>query len=85
MSRENVEKLRKEGDIWMTGNLGDLSLLDAEVVYEDTMVPDTLISERARSRTTSPTGTPLRPSKLPGYGSNSHVGGNVVGRRPRPR
>ncbi|MDX6643598.1 MAG: hypothetical protein QOD76_1560 [Solirubrobacteraceae bacterium] len=40
MSRENVEKLRKEWDIWMTGNLGDLSLLDAEVVYADTMVPD---------------------------------------------
>jgi ketosteroid isomerase-like protein len=40
MSRENVEKLRREWDIWMMGNLADLSLLDADVVYEDTMVPD---------------------------------------------
>ena len=40
MSQENVEKLRKEWDIWMTGNLADLSLLDADVILEETVLPE---------------------------------------------
>jgi ketosteroid isomerase-like protein len=40
MSKENVESLRAAWDVWMAGNLADLSLLDDDVVYEDTMVVD---------------------------------------------
>jgi ketosteroid isomerase-like protein len=40
MSEENAENLRRAWNIWMTGDLADLSLVDPEVVYEDTILPD---------------------------------------------
>src|SRR5690349_19793654 len=39
MSQENVERLRAVWDAWNRGEL-DLSMLDPEVVYEDTVLPD---------------------------------------------
>jgi ketosteroid isomerase-like protein len=43
MSEENVEIIRKYAEEWLNGDLkhlGDLSFLDAEVVYEDEILPD---------------------------------------------
>src|SRR3954454_7625603 len=43
MSQENVEILRHWLDVWMSGDpkeLPDLPFLDAEVVYEDEILPD---------------------------------------------
>ena len=43
MSEENVEILREYLDGWLEGDLkdlGDLSFLDAEIVYEDEILPD---------------------------------------------
>ena len=43
MSQENVEILREYLDVWLAGDLkdlGDLSFLDAEIVYEDEILPD---------------------------------------------
>ena len=43
MSEENVEILREYLDGWMSGDLrdlGDLSFLDPEIIYEDEILPD---------------------------------------------
>jgi ketosteroid isomerase-like protein len=40
MSQENVESLRAFWDAWRPGGDVDLSLLDPEVTYEDTTLPD---------------------------------------------
>src|SRR3954454_23181176 len=40
MSQENVDRLRAVWDAWNRGEL-DVSMLDPEVVYEDTVLPDT--------------------------------------------
>jgi ketosteroid isomerase-like protein len=41
MSQENVDNLRKAWEIWMAADLAaDLSPLDPDVVYEDTVLPD---------------------------------------------
>jgi ketosteroid isomerase-like protein len=45
MSQENVEEVRKLWEAWQEGDpadLGDLSLLDAEILYEDNSLPDHL-------------------------------------------
>src|SRR5919198_3176499 len=39
MSQENVDRLRTVWDAWNRGDL-DLSMLDPEVVMEDTVLPD---------------------------------------------
>jgi ketosteroid isomerase-like protein len=39
MSQENVDRLRAVWKNWNRGNF-DLSMLDPEVVYEDTVLPD---------------------------------------------
>jgi ketosteroid isomerase-like protein len=43
MSKENVELIREAWDAWMEGeptDLGDMSLIDAEVVFGDEILPD---------------------------------------------
>jgi ketosteroid isomerase-like protein len=39
MSQENVDRLRAVWDAWNRGDL-DLSMLDPEVVFEETVLPD---------------------------------------------
>ena len=40
MSQENVDNLRAFWETWNTSEAPDLSLLDPEVTYEDTILPD---------------------------------------------
>lgn len=40
MSRENVADLRAFWETWNTSETPDLSLLDPDVTYEDTILPD---------------------------------------------
>jgi ketosteroid isomerase-like protein len=40
MSQENVENLRAFWDAWTPGGEMDMSLLDPDVVYEDSNLPD---------------------------------------------
>jgi len=40
VSQENVDNLRAFWETWNTNEAPDLSLLDPEVTYEDTMLPD---------------------------------------------
>jgi hypothetical protein len=43
MSQENVEMIRQQWQAWMEGDpdeLGDMSFIDHEVVYEDAVLPD---------------------------------------------
>ena len=40
MSRENVDDLRAFWETWNTREAPDMSLLDPEVTYEDTILPD---------------------------------------------
>jgi uncharacterized protein len=41
MSQENVDRLRAVWDAWNQGDF-DLSLLDPEVVFEETVLPDSI-------------------------------------------
>jgi hypothetical protein len=40
MSQENVEALRSFWETWNTSEAPDMSLLDPDVTYEDTVLPD---------------------------------------------
>jgi hypothetical protein len=40
MSQENVDNLRAFWEKWNTSEAPDMSLLDPEVTYEDTILPD---------------------------------------------
>ena len=40
MSQENVDNLRAFWETWNTSDAPDLSLLDPDVTYEDTILPD---------------------------------------------
>jgi ketosteroid isomerase-like protein len=40
MSQENVDALRAFWEMWNTNDAPDLSLLDPDVTYEDTILPD---------------------------------------------
>src|SRR6266576_4587583 len=40
MSEENVDNLRAFSETWNTTEAPDMSLLDPEVTYEDTILPD---------------------------------------------